>query len=77
MKHMPSKTCTCILSTVLLLSGCTSTLVRDEVQPTAGVEGHCSGGKWADNSSIAVLPVSVVVFFVPHFDLNKIPGEPY
>ncbi len=77
MKYMPAKIGACILSTVLLLSGCTSTLVRDEAQHTAGVEGHCSGGKWADNSSIAVLPVPVVAFFVPHFDLNKIPGEPY
>ncbi len=65
------------VSAALLLSGCTSTLVRDDVKRTAGVEGHCSGSEWADDSSIAVLPVPIVAFVTPHFDLHHISSEPY
>ncbi len=77
MKRIHGKTGALILSMALLLSGCTSSLVRDDVKRTAGVEGHCSGAEWVDDSSIAVLPVPVVAFIVPHFDLHKISGEPY
>lgn len=77
MKQIHTKTGALILSLMLLLSGCTSSLVRDDVKRTAGVEGHCSGAEWVDDSSIAVLPVPVVAFVVPHFDLHKISGEPY
>lgn len=66
-----------ILSILLLLPGCTSTLVRDDVKRTSGLDGHCAGGEWVDDSSLAVLPVSVVAFFVPHFDLHKVVSEPY
>lgn len=66
-----------LLSASLLFSGCTSTLVRDDVKRTAGVDGHCSGSEWADDSSIAVLPVPIVAFITPHFDLHKISSEPY
>ena len=66
-----------ILSCLLLLSGCTSTLVRDDVKRTAGLDGHCSGSEWVDDSSLAVLPVPVVAFFVPHFDLHKLSSEVY
>jgi hypothetical protein len=65
-----------ILAT-LLLSGGTSTLVRDDVKRTAGLEGHRSGSDWVDDSSIAVLPVPIVAFITPHVDLHKIPSEPY
>ena len=77
MTQIRSKAAAAILSTALLLSGCTSTLVRDDVKRTAGLEGHCSGSEWADNSSLAVLPVPVVAFIVPHFDLHTISSEPY
>ena len=66
-----------VFSIALLLSGCTSTLVRDNVKRTAGLDGHCAGSEWVDDSSLAVLPVPVVAFFVPHFDLHKVTGEPY
>ena len=66
-----------ILSILLLLPGCTSTLVRDDVKRTAGLDGHCAGSEWVDNSSLAGLPVPVVAFFVPHFDLHKVASEPY
>lgn len=66
-----------ILCTTLLVSGCTSTLVHDEVKRAAGLEGHCSGSEWVDDSSIAVLPVPVVAFVTPHVDLRNIFSEPY
>ena len=77
MQQVYSKTGALFLSITLLLSGCTSTLVRDDVKRTTGLEGHCAGSEWADNSSLAILPVPVVAFFVPHFDLHKVSSEPY
>lgn len=77
MKQIHTKTSAQILSLTLLLSGCTSTLVRDDVKRAAGLDGHCSGSEWADNSSLAVLPVPIVAFIVPHFDLNTVSSEPY
>jgi hypothetical protein len=77
MRQIQLKTRIAILSAVLLLSGCTSTLVRDDVKRTAGLDGHCSGSEWVDDSSIAVLPVPIVAFIVPHFDLHKVSSEPY
>jgi len=77
MRQVYSQTSAVILSGVLLLSGCTSTLVRDDVKRTTGLDGHCAGSEWVDDSSLAVLPVPVVAFFVPHFDLHKVSSEPY
>lgn len=77
MKQIYAKLSALMLSTALLLSGCTSTLVRDDVKRTAGLDGHCSGSEWADNSSLAVLPVPIVAFIVPHFDLHTVSSEPY
>ncbi len=77
MRQAHSTTNILILSIALLLSGCSATLVRDDVKRTAGLDGHCAGGEWVDDSSLAVLPVPVVVFFVPHFDLHKVSSEPY
>jgi uncharacterized protein YceK len=77
MQQIHTRTSALILSVALLLSGCTSTLVRDDVKRTAGLDGHCAGSEWVDDSSLAVLPVPVVAFFVPHFDLHKVSGEPY
>lgn len=33
---------------------------------------ECRGSDYVDDSSVAVLPVPVVAFFVPHADLNEI-----
>ncbi len=77
MRQIYSRASVCILSGVLLLSGCTSTLVRDDAKRTTGLDGHCAGSEWVDDSSLAVLPVPVVVFFVPHFDLHRLTSEPY
>ena len=77
MQPFHSKVSVYLLSATLLLSGCTSTLVRDDVKRMAGVEGHCSGSEWVDDSSIAVLPVPIVAFVIPHVDLRNISSEPY
>ena len=61
----------------MLISGCASTLVHDEVKRTVGVEGHCSGSQWVDDSSIAVLPVPILAFVTPHVDLHQVSSEPY
>ena len=61
MRQVYSQTSAAILSGVLLLSGCTSILVRDDVKRTAGLDGHCAGSEWVDDSSLAVLPVPVVL----------------
>lgn len=66
-----------LLSVTLLLSGCTSTLVHDEVKRTAGLEGHCAGSEWVDDSSIAVLPIPIVAFITPQVDLRDVSSEPY
>lgn len=77
MRRVFSRASALILSITLLLTGCTSTLVRDDVKRASASNRHCAGSEWTDDSSIAVLPVPVVAFFVPHFDLHTISGEPY
>lgn len=61
----------------LLVSGCTKALVKDDVRQTATSGKHCSGSEWVNDSSLAVLPVPVVAFFVPHFDLYEIKADDY
>lgn len=60
-------------------TGCTKTLVQDNLTVADPQEkvAHCSGSESADNSSIAVLPVPFVAFFVPHADLNDIQADEY
>jgi hypothetical protein len=77
MQPFYSKVSAYLLSATVLLSGCTSTLVHDDVKRTVGLNGHCSGSEWADDSSIAVLPVPVVAFVTPHVDLHNVSSEPY
>lgn len=66
-----------LAATVLLLAGCAKTLVKDDIQQPATGLAHCAGDEWADNSSLAALPIPVVAFFVPHFDLNEIRADDY
>ncbi|MBX3305972.1 MAG: hypothetical protein KF751_07945 [Nitrospira sp.] len=66
-----------VMTASMLLSGCVSTLVHDDVKRTTGIDGHCSGSQWVDDSSIAVLPVPVVAFLTPHIDLRDVSSEPY
>lgn len=66
-----------ILVTVsLLLTGCTKALIHDDVK-LAQTGAHCSGSEGVDDSSLAVLPVPVVAFFVPHWNLHDIKADDY
>ncbi len=67
---------TSVLTLVLVnvFAGCTTTLLKDNVTSPIEARVHCSGSKWMDDSSIAVLPLPVVAFFVPHADLHEIQG---
>ena len=65
-----------LLSTLLVLSGCTKALIHDDVKyPLTGA--HCSGSEGIDDSSLAVLPIPVVAFFVPHWNLHNIKADDY
>lgn len=65
-----------VASASLLLTGCTTALVHDDVKyPQTGA--HCSGSQGVDDSSIAVLPVPVVAFVVPHASLHDIKADEY
>jgi hypothetical protein len=65
-----------VASASLLLAGCTTALVRDDVKyPHTGA--HCSGFQGVDDSSIAVLPVPVAAFVVPHANLHDIKADDY
>jgi hypothetical protein len=77
MQTFRSKMSLFVMTASILLSGCVSTLVHDDVKRTAGIDGHCSGSQWVDDSSIAVLPVPIVAFVTPHFDLHQVSSEPY
>ncbi|CUQ66868.1 hypothetical protein [Candidatus Nitrospira inopinata] len=61
---------------LLLLTGCVKDLVRDDVKRPK-TDAHCSGSEGVDDSSIAVLPVPLVAFFVPHADLHEIKADDY
>lgn len=65
-----------LASASLLLAGCTTALVRDDVRYPK-TEAHCSGSQGVDDSSIAVLPVPVVAFVVPHANLHDIKADDY
>jgi hypothetical protein len=60
----------------LLLAGCVKDLVKDDVK-YAQTGAHCSGSEGTDDSSIAVLPVPIVAFIVPHVNLHDIKADDY
>ena len=65
------------VSVILVLSGCSQTLVKDDTRYPSDGTAHCSGSEWADDSSLAVVPIPVVAFFMPHADLNDIKADDY
>jgi hypothetical protein len=67
----------CFVALALVTTGCTKALVKDDVRQTVSSGKHCSGSEWTNDSSLAVLPVPVVAFFVPHFDLHEIKADDY
>jgi len=65
-----------LASTSLFFAGCTTALVRDDVRYPK-TQAHCSGSQGVDDSSIAVLPIPVVAFVVPHANLHDIKADDY
>jgi len=61
----------------LLLMGCSTAMVKDSVRDVPEGSVHCYGSEGVDDSSIAVLPIPVVTFFVPHMDLNEVNADEY
>jgi hypothetical protein len=64
------------LSWLLVSGGCSKALVHDDVK-YAQTGAHCSGSESVDDSSLAVLPIPVVAFFVPHWNLHDIKADDY
>lgn len=60
----------------VFLAGCTTKLIHDDVR-VAQTGAQCSGSEGVDDSSIAVLPVPLVAFFVPHVNLHDIKADEY
>jgi len=79
MKHITlrSKLSLLILSAILVLPGCAQNLVKDDTRNSSGGTSHCSGSEWVDDSTLAVMPIPVVAFFMPHTDLNDIKADDY
>ena len=61
----------------MFLTACSTTLIQDKVAQTDTPVNHCSGSQSVDDSSVAVLPIPFVAFFVPHADLNEIKPDQY
>lgn len=60
-----------------VLAACTSTLVEDPKHQVSADVAHCEGSEVVNDSSVAVLPVPIVAFFVPHADTNEIKAQEY
>lgn len=66
-----------LLAVILVLSGCSSALVKDDTSQSSAGTSHCSGSEWTDDSTMAVLPIPVVAFLMPHTDLSDIKADDY
>lgn len=66
-----------LLACVLILSGCSTSLVKDDTLQSREGSAHCSGSEWVDDSTLSVLPIPVVAFLMPHTDLNDIKADDY
>jgi len=60
-----------------LIAGCTTNLVHDGVKSTTSDIAYCSGSDWISDSSVAILPVPIVAFFMPHADTHEIRPNDY
>ncbi len=52
-------------------------MVEDPKRQVSAEAVHCSGSETVGDSSVAVLPIPIVAFFVPHTDVNEIRAEEY
>lgn len=73
----PSIALSIVLAWALVASGCSKALIHDDVKQPVSNAAHCSGSEWIDDSSLAVLPIPVVAFFVPHWNLNDVKADDY
>ena len=62
---------------ILAISGCSSSLVKDDTVQTSAGTSHCAGSESVDDSTMAVIPIPVVAFLMPHTDLNDIKADNY
>ncbi len=65
------------LCVVVFLAGCTSTLVKDDTKQSRADTAPCSGSTWADDSTLASIPIPIVAFLVPHPSLHDIKADNY
>jgi len=72
-----SKLSLIVLPAILVLSGCSQTLVKDDTRYPIDGTAHCSGSEGVDDSTLAVLPIPLVAFFMPRTDLNDIKADDY
>lgn len=79
MKHvtLSRKLSLLALTATMVLSGCSQTLVKDDMLQVSAGNSHCSGSEWTDDSTMAVLPIPVVALLMPHADLNDIKADDY
>lgn len=66
-----------VLALLFALNGCSTYLVKDDVRKSTINTEHCAGSSVADDSTLAVLPVPIVAFLMPHFDLHDIKADDY
>lgn len=66
-----------LLIGTLLLSGCSSTLVKDPVQPVPMASAFCEGSEWSNDSTASIVPVPIFAFFFPHYNMYEINPEEY
>lgn len=66
-----------VLVLSLALAGCSHDLVKDYTEQDDTGTSECSGSEWTDDSTLAVLPIPIVAFFMPHTDLNEIKADDF
>jgi uncharacterized protein YceK len=79
MKHtsLYSKLHLLALASLFVLTGCSHVLVKDDTRQSSADTSHCSGAEWADDSTLAILPIPVVALLMHHTDLNDIKADDY
>lgn len=66
-----------LLAMLWVMTGCSSYLVKDDTKRSTLDTAHCAGSTVADDSTLAILPVPIVAFLMPHVDLNDIKADDY
>lgn len=68
----------CLCIALVFLAGCSSdTLVKDDTQQSREDTSPCSGSEWADDSTMASVPIPLVAFLVPHPSIHTIKADDY